>query len=307
MITSFLEHAGWSGADRTPFAPDASSRRYWRVQAGARSAVLMVANVETPEGQESLAAFRRISNHLRGLGLSAPAEYASSIQTGHLLLEDLGDVSLAGLIENEAKDASGAYECAAEGLAHIASAAPAEGVKALGSEGLASLVELTFSLVPDANDLRERLLIALSEAIATHASGPSSLSLRDVHGDNLMWLPDRNGVAGIGWLDFQDAVVLPNGYDLASLIDDPRRVVPRHLANDLIRAHSDARRNAVLSLARNLRILGIFHRLAAIHSKPVYRDFLPRTRELIVERLADLPGLRAPVTELLDRTAGWQM
>ena len=66
---------------------------------------------------------------------------------------------------------------------------------------------------------------------------------------------------------FQDALVLPEGYDLASLVDDPRRTVPEAWRDDLIRAHAAARglseadmsrRVDLLSLQRNLRILGIF-------------------------------------------------
>jgi aminoglycoside/choline kinase family phosphotransferase len=50
--------------------------------------------------------------------------------------------------------------------------------------------------------------------------------MRDVHGDNLIWRPRPAGLLRIGLLDFQDALVLPDGYDLASLLDDPRREVP---------------------------------------------------------------------------------
>ena len=43
---------------------------------------------------------------------------------------------------------------------------------------------------------------------------------RDYHAENLIWLPDREGPARVGMLDFQDAVYGPITYDLASLLRD---------------------------------------------------------------------------------------
>ena len=103
-------------------------------------------------------------------------------------------------------------------------------------------------------------------------------------------------------LDFQDALVLPEGYDLASLVDDPRRTVPEAWRDDLIRAHAAARglseadmsrRVDLLSLQRNLRILGIFRRLTTELGRPAYARFLPRTRTLLL-RSAGHPELRRP-------------
>ena len=95
------------------------------------------------------------------------------------------------------------------------------------------------------------------------------------------------------------------GYSIKELcLDDPRRDVPEAWRTALIATHSTPERIAILSLARNLRILGIFHRLARTKS-PHYRSFQPRTRALILRALDEVPDLRAPVTELLDRTALW--
>ena len=50
--------------------------------------------------------------------------------------------------------------------------------------------------------------------------------LRDFHSPNLIWLPERHGIAQVGLLDFQDAVMGPAAYDLASLLQDARVDVP---------------------------------------------------------------------------------
>ena len=55
---------------------------------------------------------------------------------------------------------------------------------------------------------------------------PPSWVLRDYHSPNLLWLPQRQGMARIGLLDFQDALLGPPAYDLVSLLQDARVDVP---------------------------------------------------------------------------------
>ena len=50
--------------------------------------------------------------------------------------------------------------------------------------------------------------------------------LRDYHSPNLLWLPERQGMARIGLIDFQDALLGPPAYDLVSLLQDARVDVP---------------------------------------------------------------------------------
>ena len=138
--------------------------------------------------------------------------------------------------------------------------------------------------------LREDYL-ACWRAVLLHASGAApTLVLRDYHVDNLMML-DRPGLAGVGLLDFQDAVRGPIAYDLVSLVNDARRDVPPALAARLIvrygtafpaldRARFDAA-CAILSAQRNLKIIGIFTRLAARDGKPGYLMHIPRVWRLL--------------------------
>ena len=53
---------------------------------------------------------------------------------------------------------------------------------------------------------------------------------RDYHAQNLMWLPEREGLGRIGLIDFQDAVAGSRAYDLISLVEDARRDVAPELA-----------------------------------------------------------------------------
>ena len=301
---TFLKDAGWAEAQITALAGDASKRRYLRLTKGAASAILMDAPTATEADRTSYAAFRKLSDHLRALDLSAPEEYHSDPSEGLLLLEDFGDLSLSRLLEDTPDTAREAYRTTA-GLLSRLKAHPPKNLDQPDAKTMAQMADLTFEFIPASAPLRDDLLGTLAQALRIHAPGPSVLSLRDVHSDNLMWLPQRDGDARIGLLDFQDALLLPDGYDLASLLDDPRREVPEGWRAELIAAHSTPERVAVLSLQRNLRILGIFRRLSTTFGKPAYAAFLPRTRDLITRASQALPTLRSPVVELLRRTAHW--
>lgn len=296
MIGAFLERHGWGQASRTPLAGDASIRNYTRLADGSRRAIVM----EDPDA-ENRARFLRIGAHLHDLGLSAPRILARDDAIGCLLIEDFGDLTLSRLLSDDPETALAAYRATAAMLPRL-TAPPPVGLNAPDAFGMAEMVGLTFDLLPDSDHLRADVLPLLAEAITVNAPGPAVMSLRDVHGDNLIWLPDRVGDARIGLLDYQDAMLLPEGYDLASLLDDPRRDIPDTWRDSLV---EDSARFNTLSLQRNLRILGIFHRLATRYGKPQYRAFLPRTRALVSRASQGLPSLRNPVAQLLDRTAHW--
>ena len=300
-LEAFLTQAGWADAARAPLAADASTRAYLRLTRddGAR-AVLMQAPVARDPDRSSLDAFRRIGAHLRGLGLSAPQEIAAAPDLGLILMEDLGDATLASLLATAPAEAERAYGRTTDLLAHLATCPAPPGLDAPEPPAMVEMIDLTLDRLPPGT--APGLKPALTAALARHAGGPPCASLRDVHGDNLLWLPDRAGHAAIGLLDFQDAVMLPRGYDLASLLDDPRRVVPEAWRAALVPV-AERPRIATLSALRNLRILGIFHRLATERAKPHYAAFLPRTRALVARAGAEVD---LPVAEVLDATRAWE-
>src|SRR5207245_9294524 len=95
--------------------------------------------------------------------------------------------------------------------------------------------------------------------------------LFEYHVANLMLLAGRSGIASVGLLDVQDAVVGSRSFDLVSLIDDARRDVPGELASLLMRRYfaafpgldraSFAAAYAASAAQRHTRILGTFTRL----------------------------------------------
>lgn len=314
---AFLEEAGWENARPAPLATDASARSYRRLVDGTgATAIVMRAPVDTPADRDSLAAFLCVGAHLRDLGLSAPGILAADPVQGLVLLEDFGDATLAKLLHDDPKSAQAAYcVTVAETLPRLARAPLPDWAARPTADAQAAMIDLTLGLLP-APEATGDLRPALARALADHCPGPPVLALRDCHGDNLIWLPGRKGPARIGLLDHQDAVALPLGYDLASLLDDPRRDLPAGWRPDLTARFAATlalplpqleARLATLSLLRNLRILGIFRRLATQMGKPRYRAFLPRTGLLIDRAVAHpaLADLRAPVAELRRQTESW--
>jgi aminoglycoside/choline kinase family phosphotransferase len=314
-LEEVLRAAGWAGAARAPLAGDASARRYLRLSQNGQSAILMQAPIATQTDRDGFAAFLRVGTHLSALGLSAPGVIAADPAAGLLLLEDFGDATLARLLRVQDSAARLSYEVACDVIEHLAKASLPDWAARPDTGAQAGMITLTLDYLPHNQALGD-LTRLMAEALASFADGPPVLSLRDYHGDNLIWLTDRAGPARIGLLDFQDAVALPLGYDLASLVDDPRRIVPpdwraamiaRFAAHHGLAPDRAEARIATLSLLRNLRILGIFHRLASQGAKPQYRDFLPRTGALIDRAVAHsaLGALRPAVAELRALTAPW--
>jgi len=298
-IDAFLARAGWADAARAPLAGDASSRRYLRLlRDTGESAVLMIDH-SAPE--TALAPFLRITALLRGLGFSAPEVIAEEMPLGLALLEDLGDRCFARETVNGGESFATLYTEAARLLAALhASALPPQAdlprftPQHMSAQALLALDWPAHPLSPgDRADLAHAVAEVLAECV------PEVLVLRDMHAENLVWLPARRGVARVGLLDYQDAGLGHRAYDLASLLHDARRDVPAPVVTATIRTYLDAtgleeapflRAFHALSAQRNLRIRGIFHRLAQRDGKTRYLGFLPRVEAHLARDLAT-PGL----------------
>jgi hypothetical protein len=130
--------------------------------------------------------------------------------------------------------------------------------------------------------------------------------LRDFHSPNLIWLPERADIAQVGLLDFQDAVIGPAAYDLASLLQDARVDVPEAMEIALLERYLRARSAAddsfdpvqfieiyaTLAAQRASKILGIFSRLDRRDGKPQYLRHIPRVWSYLQRCLAH-PSLAA--------------
>jgi aminoglycoside/choline kinase family phosphotransferase len=309
-----LDANGWRGIEPQPLTADASFRTYHRLADGRRRAVLM----DAPPPQEDVAPYIAVAALLRRLGLSAPEVMAEDRGHGFLLIEDFGDDTYTRLLARGADEAA-LYALAIDTLVALQRAVAAEDAPDLPPYDEARLLAEA-ALLADwyypaatgnalAEAEREDYLARWRGVLREIEPCSATLVLRDYHVDNLMLLPDREGVRGCGLLDFQDAVVGHPAYDLVSLIEDARRDVPPALRESAAARYLAAfpgldrpafrRAAAILAAQRNAKIIGIFTRLWRRDGKAQYLPHIPRVWRLLEEDLHE-PAL-APIAGWLDR------
>lgn len=338
-IVSFLKAAKWDEAARNPVPGDASTRRYERLTLQGQKAVLMDApkGAEAPSEPEgasvedrkalgynalarlagpNIEAFACLTNELSKRGFSAPKIIAADLETGLMLLEDLGDDLYARVITKDPAKERELYEAAIDTLAAIyRSTFPKEmrfqnyawRVRDYDTAALLAEVDLFLDwyAADHGHDIQgeereewHRLWKEAFQCLNAHAPG---LALRDFHAENIFWLPERQAVSRVGLIDFQDGLFAHPAYDLTSLLDDARRDVTEVLKWDMMarfckKAGISADKKFTLAYytmaaQRNTKILGIFVRLAKRDGKPQYRSLIPRVEENLLYSLGCMSEL----------------
>jgi aminoglycoside/choline kinase family phosphotransferase len=253
---------------------------------------------------ENVTPFVAMAQALRARGFSAPAIFAADREAGLLVIEDLGrELVVAG---DPPAPIEARYEVAADLLAALHRQAlpdvlavepgveyrlPRYDMEALLIEA-ELLVDWYLPLLEAklAGAKRDAYVALWHDALLPVLETPATWVLRDFHSPNLLWLPEREGLARIGLLDFQDAVMGPAAYDLASLLQDARVEVPELMEIALLSRYTRTRRAAdasfdapafakayaTLAAQRASKILGIFARLNRRDGKPQYLRHMPR-------------------------------
>ncbi len=160
---------------------------------------------------------------------------------------------------------------------------------------------------PDA--ARADFTAALKNILAPVAGGPRGFTHRDYFAGNLLWLPEREGFRRVGVIDFQGASIGLPAYDLVSLLQDSRRVIPDAIAERGLARYLSARpeldagafRTAYAACAaqRHLRIVGQWVRLARRDNRPSYLAYGPHTWTLLNDALCHPAA--APLAAAMDR------
>ena len=336
-VRRFLDRSGLALAERRHMQGDASTRAYERLTLDGKSAILMN-SPRRPDGPalrggkpysaiahlaEDVTPFVAMALALRERGLSAPAIIAADRAAGLLVIEDLGaELVVAG---DPPAPIEARYEVAVDLLAalhrqrtpDVLSVEPGVDYELPRYDIDALLIEAELLLdwylpkleakVSDAK--RDSYRALWRDALLPVVGAAPTWVLRDFHSPNLLWLPARAGVARIGLLDFQDAVMGSPAYDLASLLQDARVDVPEMIEIALLSRYTRARLTAdagfdapmfarayaTLAAQRASKILGIFARLERRDGKPQYLRHLPRVwaylqRSLAHPALAPLSG-----------------
>ena len=300
-IDRYLEHSGLAGPNPrvVPLTGDASDRRYFRVIPADGPSIVLALHAG-PIDFASLP-FAHVAELFQAVPLPVPAILGHSDELGILALQDLGDVTLqAHLGAASATEHAALYR---EGVALI------EQLQRRGADLVSDryppyrsafdVEKLTWELEFFATyfvqgyrgvGLGSHERAALSEEwrsiVEELAAEPRVLCHRDYHSRNLML---RDGSLYI--IDFQDARMGPDTYDLVSLLRDSYVDITDRELDDLIayflalkrsddvRAAADEfrRRFDLMALQRNLKALGTFGYQTVTRRNTVYIQYMPRT------------------------------
>ena len=284
-MDNFLAQTDWAEATLLPLAGDASTRRYYRAQMGDETAILMDVG---PNERGQLVKFETIAQHLTDHHLSAPNILASDHER-YLLIEDFGDALYPKVVADDPGMETDLYARAIDAIRAIP---PLENLKPYGPREMVPAVDLLFDWyhplgngIAESGDRFSDLKESLQDLLNTYLTNAPVFIHRDFHAENLIWLPDRDGHAAVGLLDFQDAVLGDPTYDIASLLNDARRDVSAEVRNKTISHFLESSGMmkskfevcfALCTVQRNMRIMGIFAKLCIEAGKTQYTELLPR-------------------------------
>lgn len=303
---------GGSAFGIAPASADASFRRYFRATlADGRSFVAM----DAPPDQEDCLAFVRVAQMLRDAGVHAPRICAQDLAQGYLLLEDLGSSTYLDALSRQ--NAGALMGDAIGALLKWQLATRPGGLPPYGEALLRSEMAL-FSQWYVGRHLGRGLTTAQGAAFASVCTllaqsalaQPAVYVHRDYMPRNLMVSEPNPGV-----LDFQDAVLGPITYDIASLTRDAFISWEEERVLDWAARYWEGAKRARLpvdldfaqfwralewmGLQRHLKVLGIFARLTYRDGKPKYLADTPRFlgyARAVARRYAAL----VPLARLLD-------
>lgn|SRR5690625_1374635 len=300
---------------------DASFRQYFRVythDAPKQSLIVM----DAPPKRENNRAFIDNQKRLAAAGLKVPQILAVDLELGFLLLSDLGQQSLYhALVAGLDEDATQAmYRLVLDELVRMQHT-DTQGLPTYTAARMLEELDLFYTYyvqghckITLSDSQRQTLDKCFQALVKDNASYGNVYVHRDFHSPNLMMPTDASLQPGL--IDFQDAVLGPITYDIASLVMDARyswdeaqqidwairywekaKAVGLPVCDQFADFH---RAYEWMSIQRNLRILGVFCRLSQRDQKHHYLEHLPRVQQYlrqVIQRYEFFNPLRA----LLDK------
>ncbi|HEV8398012.1 MAG TPA: phosphotransferase [Vicinamibacterales bacterium] len=323
-IDLFLSQCGLAqrGASVVALSGDASDRRYFRVLVPQDASQVLAVH---PEGIDfDQLPFVNVASLLASMPVPVPRILAHSNALGIIALQDLGDVTLQAHLGAATPGEHAALYREAVGLIAMLQRRGAElAGPGYVPYGIAFDVEkLTWELnfflkhfleayrgASFTDDARAALSEEFATIVGELAAEPRVLCHRDYHSRNLML---HEGQLYI--IDFQDARLGPDTYDLASLLRDSYMDLTDAQVDELIAYFLALRgqgtsagsgdglsfrtRFDLMALQRNLKALGTFGFQAAARVNPVYIQYIPRTLAYVRANLERHPRF-ARLRELL--------
>ena len=284
---------------------DASFREFFRLHKGKKTSIIVVAKKER---FKNLIAYSAINRFLRKKGIYTPKLISQHFKEGIMEIEDFGNNTLLHHVKRS-KNKLNFYKKCVDVILKIQKIKPVRKIKFGSSKYFNLSTYNTVSLHKESNlffdwyfpgvlgkkkSFKYKKIIKeeLNKLYKKIFFKNQFIVHRDFHVSNIMIVNQKLGI-----IDTQDAIIGNPAYDLASLVDDVRiKISPKiknktfqyYLKNCSIKKKQIALLKNdfdILSIQRNLKILGIFYRLFKRDNKPQYLKYLPYTWSLIELRM----------------------
>ena len=305
---------------------DASFREFYRIQKNTKSSIIVLAKKNK---YKNLLVYSAVNEILKKNKVLAPELINNFFNDNMIEISDLGRISFFDFIKKK-KDKTKDYKRLIDLIIKIQKIKLKKNYKFLNKDikfnkySLSNLhkeSDLFFDwylkLYVNKNklfNLKYKIKKELNNIYKKLHFKNSYFTHRDFHASNVMVSGNK-----LGLIDSQDAIIGNPLYDVASLIDDVRIKIPKNLQNSLLKYYFFKSRLKnknqiylkndfdILSVQRNLKILGIFVRLYKRDDKTSYLKYLPYTWELIYrrmknpifDRLRTLMGRHVPLKKLI--------
>lgn len=303
-----------------PASSDASFRRYFRVNTPDSTLIIM----DAPPAHEDCKPFIDIAQRLAAVGLNTPRILEQNLDDGFLILNDLGNQTYYQRLQSDISDGElqSIYRDALAAMVDMQKA-DTTGLPVYNRDRLLTELGLFnewYVQQYHQTTLTEKEQIQLTQMfdlLVDHNDKQAKVFVhRDYHSPNVMLCDPAIHGKNPGVIDFQDAVLGPISYDVVSLVMDARTTWEEPQQLDWAIRYWEMARAANLpvpadfadfhvdyeymGLQRNLRILGVFARLAIRDNKKHYLDHMPRVNAY-VRQVASRYLAFKPLLNILDR------
>jgi len=323
--------------DPQPMKGGASTRRFFRIAlgAGGASAVAMfVPGAPTHEIHKDKGllrwSFLEVRDLLHERGIRVPKIFADGTDHGWLVVEDLGDDTVANYLLKYPDEKRSIYQQAVRDLARaqtqLVSLPESSIVKSRAFDHDLLRWEIEHFMewgiiardVPISDEDRKTFEQIADRLASRIAAWPRGFVHRDYQSRNLMVVPSPVGSNELAWIDFQDALLGPRVYDLVALLSDSYQEFDPSFIAERLGEYEDqlklspaeraelAREFDFVTVQRKLKDAGRFIFIERKNGNPSFLPFFEPTIQkarAAIGRLSDDADMRA-LGALLDRVLG---
>jgi len=321
VLNNFFKGAKY---EEFPLAGDASSRKYFRIVSEQESYVLMEWEPYDPKKYP----FTSVLNHFRHCDIAVPEIIYESPESGHVLLEDLGDLTLERKFwESQSPNQSLAfYQKSIDEMIKIHFHATKSDFKSTAhitifdtekllwelNYGYQHLIQgvCEFKISELQKSELDKSLYSIAKQLAYHSK---HIAHRDYHSRNIMIKLGKVRV-----IDFQDARLGPVQYDLVSLLKDSYVQIPEDMMNSLINYYIENSRlfmgadfskenflklYELQSIQRCFKACGSFASFYQLRSDKRYLKYISATLKHVIKSLSMYPEHNIMMKVIVDSGA----